>query len=175
MINYLDIIKAAWKGYDPSRMIQTIEDISPMVSTNRVYKVTFTDEDFVIAKLSTFGKYEHFKEDHRIIHSLSNNLLYPFENLLAKSLLKNNRVYTYHYRKGKTDAWVVFYNPSRVMQRMPRRLQEGHIRNFGKQIAKFHLACSRIRNVLPKSGESLSTDINTVLEQAERDAMQFGD
>ena len=174
MINYLDIIKAAWKGYDPSRMIQTIEDISPMVSTNRVYKVTFTDEDFIIAKLSTFGRYEHFKEDHRIIHSLSNNLLYPFENLLAKSLLKNNHVYTYRYKKGKIDAWVVFYNPSRVMQRMPRRLQEGHIRNFGRQIGKFHLACSRIRNVLPKSGKTLRTDINTLLEQLDANEKKFG-
>jgi hypothetical protein len=145
-----------------------------MVSTNRVYKITFADEDIIIAKLSTFGKYEHFKEDHRIIHSLSNNLLYPFENLLAKSLLKNNRVYTYRYRKGKVDAWVVFYNPSRVMQRMPRRLQEGHIRNFGKQIGKFHLACSRIRNVLPKSGKTLRTDINTLLEQLEKNEKKFG-
>src|SRR6478735_9548776 len=138
MINYLEIVKDAWKGYDPSRMIQTIEDISPMVSTNRVYKVTFTDEDFIIAKLSTFGKYEHFKEDHRIIHSLSNNLLYPFENLLAKSLLKNNRVYIYRYRHGKTDAWVVFYNPTRILDRLPRKLDEGHIVKLGQQIGKFH-------------------------------------
>jgi hypothetical protein len=174
MINYIDIVREAWKGYDPSRTILTIEDISPMVSTNRVYKVTFTDEDFIIAKLSMFGKYEHFKEDHRIINSLCNNLLYPFENLLAKSLLKNNHVYTYRYKKGKIDAWVVFYNPSRVMQRMPRRLQEGHIRNFGKQIAKFHLACSRIRNVLPKSGKTLRTDINTLLEQLETNEKKFG-
>jgi hypothetical protein len=174
MINYPDILKEAWKGYDSSRIIQSIEDISPMVSTNRVYKVSFIDEDFIIAKLSTFGKYEHFKEDHRIIHSLSNNLLYPFENLLAKSLLKNNRVYTYRHRKGKVDAWVVFYNPSRVMQRMPRRLQEGHIRNFGRQIGKFHLACSRIRNVLPKSGKTLRTDINTLLEQLESNEKKIG-
>jgi hypothetical protein len=174
MINYMDIVREAWKEYDPSRTILTIEDISPMVSTNRVYKVTFTDEDFIIAKLSTFGKYEHFKEDHRIIQSLSNNLLYPFENLLAKSLLKNNHVYTYRHKKGKIDAWVVFYNPSRVMQRMPRRLQEGHIRNFGKQIAKFHLACSRIRNVLPKSGKTLRTDINTLLEQLDTTEKKFG-
>ncbi|MBL7740447.1 MAG: hypothetical protein JNK14_14615 [Chitinophagaceae bacterium] len=174
MINYPDIVKLAWKGYDPSRTIRSIEDISPMVSTNHVYKVTFADEDFIIAKLSTFGKYEHFKEDHRIIHSLSNNLLYPFENLLAKSLLKNNRVYTYRYRKGKADAWVVFYNPSRVMQRMPSRLQEGHIRNFGRQIAKFHLACSRIRNVLPKSSKTLRTDINDLLEQLETNEKRFG-
>ncbi|MBC7949246.1 MAG: hypothetical protein H7Y42_15275 [Chitinophagaceae bacterium] len=174
MSSHPDIVKAAWRGYDPSRSIKAIEDISPMVSTNSVYKVTFADEDFVIAKLSTFGKYENFKEDHRIIHSLSNNLLYPFENLLAKSLLKNNHVYTYRYRKGKKDAWVVFYNPSRVMQRMPRRLHEGHIRNFGRQIAKFHLACSRIRNVLPKSSKTLRTDINTLLEQLETDGKRFG-
>lgn len=174
MISYPDIVREAWNGYDPSRTILTIEDISPMVSTNSVYKVTFTDQDFIIAKLSTFGKYEHFKEDHRIIHSLSNNLLYPFENLLARSLLKNNRVYTYRYRKGKTDAWVVFYNPSRVMQRMPRRLQEGHIRNFGRQIGKFHLACSRIRNVLPKSSKTLRTDINTLLEELEINEKKFG-
>ncbi|MBL7742407.1 MAG: hypothetical protein JNN00_02930 [Chitinophagaceae bacterium] len=174
MINYPDVVKAAWKGYDPSRTIRSIEDISPMVSTNHVFKITFAVEDFIIAKLSTFGKYEHFKEDHRIIHSLSNNLLYPFENLLAKSLLKNNRVYTYRYRKGKIDAWVVFYNPSRVMQRMPRRLQEGHIRNFGRQIAKFHLACSRIRNVIPKSSKTLRTDINDLLEQLETNEKRFG-
>lgn len=175
MKEYPDIVRWAWDGYDSSRTIRSIEDISPMVSTNHVYKVTFTDEDFIIAKLSTFGKYEHFKEDHRIIHSLANNLLYPFENLLAKSLLKNNRVYTYRYRKGKIDAWVIFYNPSRVMQAMPRRLQGGHIRNFGTQIAKFHLACSRVRNVLPKSSKTLRTDINTLLDQLETDEERFSD
>ena len=174
MINSTEILKAAWKGYDATRIIKSIEDISPMVSTNHVFKVIFTDDGFIIAKLSTFGKYEHFKEDHRIIHSLANNLLYPFENLLAKSLLKNNRVYTYRHRKGKTDAWVVFYNPSRVMQSMPRRLEQGHIRNFGKQIGKFHLACSRIRNVLPKSNKTLRTDINTLLDQLETDEKRFG-
>src|SRR5882757_4487284 len=173
-MDYSIIIKSAWEGYDASKKIKNIEDISAMVSTNRVFRITFDDDDFIIAKLSTFGKYEHFKEDHRIIHSLSNILLYPFENLLAKSLLKNNHVYTYRYKKGKIDAWVVFYNPSRVMQRMPRRLQEGHIRNFGKQIAKFHLACSRIRNVLPKSGKTLRTDINTLLEQLDVNEKKFG-
>src|SRR5258705_12231046 len=109
MINYPDIVKAAWEGYDSSRMIQTVEDISPMVSTNWVYKVTFTDEDFIITKLSTFGKYEHFKEDHRIIHALGNNLLYPFENLLAKSLLKNNRVYSYLIMKRQLKSSLFPY------------------------------------------------------------------
>ncbi|KAA8485034.1 hypothetical protein BDE36_2256 [Arcticibacter tournemirensis] len=164
-MDYSRIIKKAWREYDASKVILKIQDISAMVSTNHVFRIVFEDEDIVIAKLSYFGKYEHFKEDHRIIHSLANNLLYPFENLLAKSLLKNNRVFTYRYKTGTTDAWVVFYNPVRVQKRLPKRLSEAQIRVFGQQIGKFHKACSRIRNVLPQSSKTLSTDIKVLLRQ----------
>ncbi len=163
-MDYSRIIKKAWKEYDESKPIRKIQDISAMVSTNHVFRIIFEDDDIVIAKLSYFGKYEHFKEDHRIIHSLANNLLYPFENLLAKSLLKNNRVYTYRYKTGKIDTWVVFYNPVRVQNRLPKRLSENQIRVLGQQIGKFHKACSRVRNVLPKSSKTLSTDINSLIK-----------
>jgi len=173
-MDYLAIIKKAWEGYDASKKIKNIEDISAMVSTNQVFRITFDDDDIVIAKFSYFGKFEYFKEDHRIIHSLSNNLLYPFENLLTKSLLKNNRVYIYHYKQGKTDAWVVFYNPTRILDRMPRKLDEHHIVKLGQQIGKFHKACSRIKNVLPKSSKTLRTDIYALLHQLETNEKQFG-
>jgi Ser/Thr protein kinase RdoA (MazF antagonist) len=168
------IIRKAWEGYDASKEIKSIEDISAMVSTNRVFRVTFEDDDIVIAKLSYFGKYEYFKEDHRIIHSLSNNLLYPFENLLAKSLLKNNRVYTFRYKQDKIDAWVVFYNPTRIFERLPRRLDEHHIRKLGQQIGKFHKACAKAKNVLPKSSKTLRTDIYALMHQLETNEKQFG-
>lgn len=171
---YTTIINNAWQGYDPSKPIREIEDISAMVSTNHVFRITFEDDDIIIAKLSQFGAYESFKEDHRIIHTLSNNLLYPFENLLAKSLLKNNRVYIYRYKKGKTDAWVVFYNPTRILERMPSRLDEYHIRKFGQQIGKFHKACSRVKNVLPKSSKTLRTDIYALQHQLEENEKNFG-
>src|ERR1700745_4125646 len=132
MITSADIIKKAWTEYDPTKIISKVIDISVKVSTNFVFHVWFEDGDMIVAKLSYFGKYEYFKEDHRIIHSLSNNLLYPFENFLAKSLLKNNRVYIYHYKHRKTDAWVVFYNPTRIFARMPKRLDERHIRKLGQ-------------------------------------------
>ncbi|WP_407426082.1 hypothetical protein [Arcticibacter sp.] len=164
-MDYSRIIKKAWKEYDPTKTIRRIQDISAMVSTNHVFRIVFEDDDIVIAKLSYFGRYDHFKEDHRIIHSLANNLLYPFENFLAKSLLKNNRVYTYRYKTGKTDTWVVFYNPTRVQNRLPKRLEESNIRKLGYQIGKFHRACSRVSKVLPKSSKTLSTDINTLLKQ----------
>ncbi|NCD68728.1 hypothetical protein [Mucilaginibacter agri] len=168
------IITKAWEGYDASRTIRSIEDISANVSTNQVFRITFEDDDIIIAKLSSFGKYDHFKEDHRIIQSLSNNLLYPFENFLARSLLKNNRVYIYRYRQGRTDAWVVFYNPTRILERMPRRLDEGHIRKLAQQAAKFHKACSRASKVLPKSSKTMRTDINALLDQINRDESSFG-
>jgi hypothetical protein len=94
LVDYPTIIKKAWAGFDASVRIDTIEDISARVSTNHVFKVTFDDGDTIIAKLSYFGKYEHFLEDHRIIHVLANNLLYPFENVLAKSLVRDGQVYT---------------------------------------------------------------------------------
>jgi hypothetical protein len=173
-VNYHSIIKKAWAGYDNSKVIRDIEDISAMVSTNHVYHITFEDDDIIIAKLSKYGKYEHFKEDHRIIHALSNNLLYPFENFIARSLLKNNRVYTYRHKYKKEDAWVVFYNPVRIDQRLPRRLEEHHIRALGKQMAKFHRACFRINNVLPKSSKTLGTDIRILIEQLEKTPEKFG-
>ena len=74
-VNYEEIIKKAWAEYDASKIIKEVVDISAMVSTNHVFRITFEDGDMVIAKLSYFGKYEHFKEDHRIIQALSNNLL----------------------------------------------------------------------------------------------------
>src|SRR6201986_4274444 len=166
-MDYSIILKKAWEGYDASKIIRDIEDISAMVSTNHVFRITFEDDDIVIAKLSYFGNYEHFKEDHRIINSLCNNLLYPFENLLSKSLLKNNRVYIYHFKQGKTDAWVVFYNPTRILDRLPRRLDEHHIRKLGQQVGKFHKACSRAKNVLPKSSKTLRTDIFALQKELE--------
>ncbi|GGB03449.1 hypothetical protein [Mucilaginibacter rubeus] len=173
-MDYSFIIRKAWEGYDASKTIRDIEDISAMVSTNHVYRITFDDDDIIIAKLSYFGKFEHFKEDHRIIQTLAINLLYPFENFLARSLQKNNRVYIYHHKHGKTDAWVVFYNPTRILQRLPRRLEENHIKKLGQQVGKFHKACSRVKNVLPKSSKTLRTDIWTLQQQIESNPKQFG-
>ncbi len=173
-MDYSLIIKKAWEGYDASKPIKAIDDISAMVSTNHVFRVTFQDDDIIIAKLSNFGTYEYFKEDHRIIHSLSNNLLYPFENLLAKSLLKNNRVYIYHYKYRRMEAWVVFYNPTRILERLPRRLEDEHIIKLGQQVGKFHKACSRVTNVLPKSSKTLRTDIASLQQQLEVNEKNFG-
>ncbi len=173
IVDYPAIIKEAWKNYDATKTIQSIEDISARVSTNHVFRVKFDNSDMVIAKLSYFGKYEHFKEDHRIIHALANNLLYPFENVLAKSLVKNNQVYTYRYQDNFIDTWVVFYNPIRSMYRLPRRLNEEHIRKLGRETARFHQACKRVSNVLPRSSKTLKSDVLDLLDILETESGRY--
>lgn len=163
-INFLDIVKAAWEDYDSSRKIVAIEDISAKVSTNHVYKITCEDGWFIIAKLSYFGRYEHFVEDHTIINSLSNNLPYPYENCLSRSFMKGNQLYIYRFTDSLIDAWIVFYRPIKIENRLPRRLEEQQIAQLGREFAQFHKACHLIRNTLPPSSKSLNSDIEHLLE-----------
>lgn len=172
-VNFSDIIRDAWHQYDPSREVKSIVDISAMVSTNHVFRVRFEDGNFVIAKCSYFGKFAHFKEDHTIINVLGNNLPPPFENFLAKSLTKDNEVYTYQYKEGMLDAWVVFYNPISIDKKLPRKLEEKHIRKMGNQLAGFHRACESVTPLLPPSSKTLTIDINHLLEILDTDFGQF--
>lgn len=164
MINFLSIVEEAWKDYDPSRPIHSVVDVSAMVSTNHVFNVKLENGDFVIAKLSYFGKFEHFKEDHSIINALATNLPHPFENFLARSLTKSSEVYTYRFTSSAIDAWVVFYNPIKKRKMLPRRLEEDQIKKLGKEVARFHQACSRVKGVLPSYSKTLRIDLEHLKE-----------
>jgi len=108
-IDFTSIVEEAWRSYDDTRKIARITDISAKVSTNYVFRITFTDEHFIIAKLSYFGKYEHFVEDHTIINALSNNLPAPFENFLARSLMKGNSLFCISFFKMKFSMHGLFF------------------------------------------------------------------
>ncbi|MEX0844304.1 MAG: hypothetical protein WD022_03445 [Balneolaceae bacterium] len=168
-IDFNEIVKKAWREYDPTRTIISITDISAKVSTNHVYRVTFKDGNIIIAKLSYFGKYEHFVEDHSIINSLSNNLPEPFENFLARSLIKENSLFVHRHQSPLIDAWVVFYRPIKIKRKPPKRLNEDQIQKLAGEFARFHKACHTIRNTLPSSSKTLQVDINHLLEILETD------
>lgn len=172
-IDFSEIIREAWETYDPSRDIIKIEDISAKVSTNHVYRITFRDNSLIIGKLSYFGQFEHFVEDHRIINSLSNNLPAPFENFLARSLMKGNQLFVYRYQSEIIDAWVVFYRPIEIKKRLPRRLNEEQIGLLGEQLALFHKACYQIRHTLPPSSKTLQVDIDHLLQIIESDEGRY--
>ena len=87
-LDYIQIIRLAWQEFDDRHEIKGIFDVSMHVSTNQVYKISFYEREPVFAKLSDYGKYEDFKEDHIIINNLANNLEAPYQNFLAQSLVK---------------------------------------------------------------------------------------
>lgn len=163
-IDFITIVKYAWIAYDSSREIKSVSDISAKVSTNHVYKIIFTNNDFVIAKMSYFGKYEHFVEDHTIINVLANNLPTPFENFLARSLIRQNELFVHRIKNSLIDAWVVFYRPMHIQKMLPRRLDATHISTLGEEFAHFHRACYEVKNTLPASSKTLYTDIEHLLE-----------
>lgn len=168
-IDFTAIVKEAWIAYDNTREIIRIADISAKVSTNHVYRITFSDRSFIIAKLSYFGTYEHFVEDHSIIDTLSNNLPSPFENFLARSLAKGRFLFVHRFQNEIINAWVVFYRPITIKKRLPRRLDELQIVKLAEQVALFHKACHSIRNTLPPSSKTLETDISSLLQMLETD------
>lgn len=172
-IQFSEIIEEAWANYDPSRKIKSISDISAKVSTNHVYKVIFEDKGFTIAKLSYFGQYEHFVEDHTIINVLANNLPSPYENFLSRSLMKGNNLYTYRFRNKLLDAWVVFYQPIKIDKKLPPRLNEQQIKALGKQFAQLHQTCHRVRNTLPPSSKTLHSDIEHLLRILDSDIGRY--
>jgi hypothetical protein len=163
-VDFITIVKYAWIAYDPSREIKSVSDISAKVSTNHVYKIVFTNNDFVIAKMSYFGKYEHFVEDHTIINVLANNLPAPFENFLARSLIRQNELFVHRIKNSVIDAWVVFYRPMTIEKMLPRRLDYTHIDTLGEEFGRFHKTCYDVKNTLPPSSKTLYSDIQHLLE-----------
>ena len=172
-LDFITVIKYSWMAYDATRNIIDISDISAKVSTNHVYKVVLEDGGWVIAKLSYFGKYEHFVEDHTIINVLNNNLPAPFDNFLARSLMKGDKLFVHRFQSGGIDAWVVFYLPVKIVRLMPKRLTDNHIKKLAVQIATFHKTCHTIRHTLPPSSKTLSWDIRDFLTLLETEIGRY--
>lgn len=166
-MDFLTIIRYAWLAYDSTRPIKRISDISAMVSTNHVYKIRLEDGNNIIAKLSYFGTYEHFVEDHTIINVLSNNLPVRYENFLSRSLMKGNQLFFHRFQNDIIDAWVVFFRPIKIKKSLPRRLEPADIEHLGREFAQFHHSCHLIRHTLPNTSKNMTTDVNQLLEVAE--------
>lgn len=173
LVDFSTVIELAWNEYDPSQSIKSITDISAKVSTNHVYRVKLDDESIIIAKLSYFGRYEHFVEDHTIINALANNLPDPFENFLAKSLTRHGQLFTYRYKNSILDAWVVFYNPIKIDQKPPRRLNDAQIHILGEELARFHRTCKKVKNTLPPNYKQARHDIEHLLEILDSDMGRY--
>ena len=163
-LDYETIVRYAWMSYDSSRIISKIVDISAKVSTNHVFRVTLKDRSMIIAKVSFFGTFEAFSEDHQIIQALGNNLPIPHERLLARSLMKGNKLFIHRVQNEDMDAWVVFYLPIKIRQKLPKILSEHEIICLAKEIAHLHKSCTTIRNTLPQSKKTLRSEMLDLID-----------
>lgn len=159
-VDFSAVIQDAWSAYGEPIPIQDVTDISVRVSTNHVFRVDLADGRFLFAKVSYFGKYVDFKEDHSIINSLAHVLPWPYDRFLSRSLAKDGKLFIQRHTTAALDVWLVFYRPIELGQKLPRRLNEPLIRKMGAELARFHRACTDIRGQLPQASKTLYTDLD---------------
>ncbi|MTB50956.1 hypothetical protein [Lewinella sp. W8] len=168
-MNYEKIINYAWRAFDHSRKIVGIKNVSANVSTNRVYLVSFEDGYEIIAKLTVFGSYETFVEDHTIINVLANNLPVRYSNFLSRALMKGSNIFFHRYIDDTDDAWVIFYRPIHIDQPPPKRFDQEGVRLLGREMAEFHRACATVKNTLPQPSRDMTDDVSALMQVARKD------
>ena len=76
MIDAERIVRLAWTDYGDNRSIVEIVEVSAHVSTNHVFRLHLDDGSHVVVKVSSYGSYFLFAEDHdrlfKLVQSLSN-------------------------------------------------------------------------------------------------------
>ena len=125
-----EILYEAWRVYGDAREITSIVEVSALVSTNQVFRLSLGDGTNVIAKVSSYGSYFQFREDHQRVHQWFQLLQDgPYDGFLSDSLLKNDDVYTYY----DGAVWVIFYNDISIRSYLPRILAEQQIVELGEE------------------------------------------
>ena len=82
---HIQAVYAAWAAFGDPRTIVHLNEVSANVSTNRVYRVHLDDGTTLVSKVSTYGSYFLFVEDHDRLHRCA-NLLANGGNRLPQSI-----------------------------------------------------------------------------------------
>ncbi len=166
-------LRDAWRAYGDPRPIASVVEVSAKVSTNRVYRLHLDGGASVVAKVSSYGSYFLFREDHDRIHR-SRELLQStrWANLLADVYVDRNlspierlprktpQVFT-HYNG---ELWTAFYQDVPVAQSLPRILTEPQVRDLGEEMALLHRDCADVARRIPLSSKSIKSDAIHLLE-----------
>ena len=150
------LLRKALNSWDPTQEILRSENLSPGVSKNCVYKLWLKSGQTLIAKISNFGNYQRFMEDHDLVQQWARLLKTSrFKNLLADPVGLENHVFSFE----GVERWVVFYEEVHRGASLPRALTEAQIRSFAREIAALHRESLRIEKDLPAPSYSVRTDI----------------
>jgi Ser/Thr protein kinase RdoA (MazF antagonist) len=154
-------LAAAWAGLGDPRRITEVEETSAHVSTNRVFRLTLDDAAHVVAKVSSFGSYFLFAEDHDRLARLSARLQGGrWAGFLADVVTKDGRPYLWY--DGR--RWAALYVDVERGGQLPRRLSDAHVATLAREVAAFHLECARIAPHLPPTSGSMKGDLIHLLE-----------
>lgn len=159
--DHRDAIAAAWSDYGDARRVIRVDELSAMVSTNRVYRLELDDRSHVIAKSSNYGSFFLFAEDHDRLHRV-NQLLAggPYGSFLADVLTRDGRPYLWY----DGEMWVVFYEEVQVKDRLPRVLTDAQVERLGSRIAAFHRACHDVSDRVPPPSKTAKSDAVNLYE-----------
>ena len=155
-------IQLAVAAMDPRLEVIDFVNVSMTVSTNRVYRLTFNDGSELFAKLSSYGSYIHFREDHQLIHQWSGHLRHTrFEHFLAQVAEKDGKPFCF---RG-CDEWVAFYHKVPFYDFLPKRLTTAQVDALGFELASFHQESARVATYMDGSWKSMGSDIARLYDQ----------
>lgn len=159
--NHRAALYEAWKAYGDSRHIVSVHDTSPRVSTNTVYRVHLDDGTNIFAKVSNYGSYFLFAEDHdRLFRCVELLRSTDFDHFLAPVLSSGNRPFTWY----DGSLWVAFYGEAPRSQTLPPHLSKEQRICLAQEIARFHLACDAISPQIPATSNSIKSDAIHLLD-----------
>ena len=161
-------LRDAWREYGDPRSIVSVVEVSAKVSTNRVYRLQLDDGLSVIAKVSSYGSYFLFREDHDRIHRTRTLLQSTrWAGLLADVLTERDgppgrppHVFTYY----TGELWTAFYQDVPQGHPLPRVLSDGQVADLGEEMALLHRDCADVARRIPLSSKSIKSDAIHLLE-----------
>jgi len=174
-VSPINVVRAAWADLGDPRDITDVREISANVSTNRVYRVTLSGgdtvvrkENSVVCKVSSYGSYFLFAEDHDRLHRCAKMLgtdpeTQRWSPFLAHVLERDGRPFTWY----DGSIWAVFYEDVPRAESLPKILSIAQVENLGREMAEFHAACAPMANKLPPTSNSVKGDLIHLLDLLE--------
>ena len=157
-------LDAAWADFGDDRGVVQVTEVSANVSTNRVYRLYLDDDSTVIAKVSSYGSYFLFLEDHERLNSCAELLRGTrFGGMLAEVWQRHGQLYSWYDR----TMWAVFYDDVPRRDSLPRVLSVDQLANLGREMAAFHVACTELSGEVPPSSKTIKIDAIRLLDRLE--------
>jgi hypothetical protein len=162
-------LSSAWSAFGEAhgdtRRIVAVHDTSPRVSTNTVYRVSLDDGTNVYGKVSSYGSYFLFAEDHDRLYRCTDLLSDgPYRDFLARVLggptPRGDRPFTWY----DENVWVAFYEEAQKAESLPRQLNVDEIGCLAENMAHFHAECRRIAPHIPATSNSIKSDAIHLLD-----------